>query len=81
MIYYKKNDIFTWKNDILSIKLILNTLNCHIYINIINFTFQLHNKYSIVFFQVVAHFIIQKNYLDYVITTLGHPTAIQAWEM
>ena len=39
---------------------------------IINFIVQQHYNYSIVFFPVGAHFIVQKNYLDYVITKLGH---------
>ena len=58
--------ISTWKNDIFSIKIILNTLSCHMCI--INFTLQSHNNYSIVFFLVGAHNIIQKDYIDYAIT-------------
>ena len=44
---------------------------------IISFKVQQHNNYSIVFFPIGAHSIIQKNYLDYAITILEHPHAIQ----
>ena len=65
--------MFIRKNDIFSIKFILNTLSCHMSIININLTTNL-----LYFFHFEDTSLYKENYLDYVITILGNPCAIQA---